>query len=119
MPKIVSTRKQTKITDYWPISSIPAVAKDTDASSTIDIIEAVRLTIDFQTKDTDVLHEGRIMTLETNLFYLVNCYVPNAGTVYFATSLPPFLLNNYVQEKSCGDWIIVSRHGKYTAARCE
>eukprot|EP01039_Chlorochromonas_danica_P003244 gene3243-3554_t len=78
-------KKQTKLSNLWgknssTTSTSAAESLPQPSSSSITttqgIISAESLQLDFSEKFSG---EGRVMTLETNLFYLVAAYVPNSG----------------------------------------
>jgi exonuclease III len=89
-------KKQRKLTDMFkakesdskeeptePVQKLPDIIPAEASSSCVPIdplLQVESFSLDFDDDHDKVHHgEGRLITLETNKFYLVNCYVPNSG----------------------------------------
>jgi exonuclease III len=64
---------EMKLSDVVPVDASTSIPSD-------PLLQVESFSLDFDDDHDKVHHgEGRLITLETNKFYLVNCYVPNSG----------------------------------------
>lgn len=94
---------QTKLTEYWnktttnPITSNEiTIHKSLPATKNI---QALQVFTDIPADQPDLNQEGRMIVMETNLFYLLNCYVPNAGELFVQCFHGERMRNFFVGDK--------------------
>jgi exonuclease III len=82
-PEISKPTKQKTLTNLWSKGKLDSTSdvlqEKCDSAVPNFLLDAMKVSYDFEDENRCHEGEGRTITLETDKFFLVACYVPNSG----------------------------------------